>query len=110
METNKVLGMIGLAAKAGKISFGREQVAEGAARKKISFVILAKDSSNRTKKEIQELCLQYHIICLEYGTIENLSKAIGKENKAIIGITSKRFSKEIEDKIMEGGVTNGKNE
>ena len=108
MGTNKVLGMIGLATKAGKVSFGREQVIEGIARKKVSLVILAQDSSNRTKQEIQELCLQHHVTCVEYETIENLSNAIGKGNKAILGITSKRFSREIEDKI-EGGVTNGKN-
>ena len=37
-------------------------------------------------------------------TIENLSKAIGKSNKAIIGIKDKNLAKEIQKKYDGGDV------
>ena len=42
MIDNKVLGLIGLAMKAGKISFGADSVEENIIKKKVKLVILSK--------------------------------------------------------------------
>lgn len=68
----------------------------------VKLVIIAEDSSERTKDKFRKMCEQFHIPIIEIGDIETLSKAIGKKNKAILGIQDVNLSKEIE-KINNGG-------
>ena len=103
---NKVLGLIGLSAKAGKIAFGAEQVEEFIEKNKTKLVIIAEDASSRTKENFEKLCKKKNLRVVTYQTIENLSKAIGKQNKAVIAILDKNLGEEIY-KIICGGVTIG---
>ena len=103
---NKVLGLIGLSAKAGKIAFGAEQVEEFIEKNKAKLVIIAEDASSRTKENFEKLCKKKNLRVVTYQTIENLSKAIGKQNKAVIAILDKNLGEEIY-KIICGGVTIG---
>ena len=76
---------------------------ENAIKKKIvKLVVVAEDSSNRTKDKFKRICGEFHIPIIEFADIETLSKTIGKNNKAIIGIQDINLSKEIE-KINNGG-------
>ena len=45
----RVLGMLGLAAKAGKITFGADSCKEAIMKNKVKLIILAQDASERTK-------------------------------------------------------------
>ncbi len=76
---------------------------ENAIKKKmVKLVVVAEDSSNRTKDKFKRICEEFHIPIIEFADIETLSKTIGKNNKAIIGIQDINLSKEIE-KINNGG-------
>jgi ribosomal protein L7Ae-like RNA K-turn-binding protein len=96
---NKVYGLLGLSARAGKISFGTEAVLEGIEKNKVKLVIIAEDTSEKTKKKIIESCKSSNIEYLIFGNIFSNSKAIGKVNKAIIGIIDKNFAEAIISKI-----------
>ena len=102
MINKKILGLIGLSAKAGKISFGSDSVEEQIKKKKIKLVIIAEDSSERTKDKFKKLSEDNDVSYIIVGKMEELSKAIGKSNKAIIGIKDLNLSKEIQ-KINNGG-------
>lgn len=102
MTDSKVLGLIGLCTKAGKVCFGRDACIDLIQKNKIRLVVVAVDASDRTKKDIKYICDNNNTKICFYGTIENLSKAIGKSNKAIIGIKEENFAKQIE-KIINGG-------
>ncbi len=102
MTNNKILGLIGLATRARKIAFGADSVELEIKKKKVKLIIIAEDSSERTKNKFRKLSEEYNIPIIEKETIETLSKAIGKDNKAIIGIEDINFSKEI-IKINNGG-------
>lgn len=99
---NKVLGLLGLARRAGKIAFGTESTIEVIEKKKTKLVIIAKDSSDRTKKNFKDLCEKYNVQIREIETIETLSKSIGQFNKAVYAIKDENFAKEI-IKIIDGG-------
>ncbi len=88
--------------KHGKISFGADSVENDIKKKMIKLVIVAEDSSNRTKDKFKRICENYDVPIIQFGNIEALSKAIGKNNKAIIGIKDVNLSKEIK-KINNGG-------
>ena len=102
MKNSKILGLIGLAARARKISFGADSVELEAQKRKVYLIILAQDSSERTKEKFQKISEKYNIPIIITQTIENLSKAIGKNNKAILGIGDINLAKEIQ-KINNGG-------
>ena len=74
-----------------------DAVIEGIEKNKIKLVLVANDTSEKSKKNIKYVCTNKHINVIELSTIEELSHAIGKKQKAIIGITDKNFS----DGILE---------
>lgn len=102
MKNNKILGLIGLAARARKISFGADSVELQSQKKKVYLIILAQNSSERTKEKFQKISEKYNIPIIVTESIETLSKAIGKNNKAILGVEDINLSKEIQ-KIYNGG-------
>ncbi len=106
MINKKIFGLLGLSSKAGKIVFGTDACIEAIKRKKVSLVIVANDSSERTKNNFNIICRQYDIPLYNFGTIEELSNAIGKINKAVIGVINKNFSRELK-KLLNGGEVNG---
>lgn len=77
----------------GKVISGMDAVCEGVERKKVKLVVVATDTSEKSKKNIKYVCTNNEINVIEFSTIEELSHVIGKKNKAIIGITDKNFSK-----------------
>ena len=108
MINNKILGLIGLAARARKVCFGADSVEEKTKKGKVKLLIIAEDASNRTKDKFIKLANEKNIPIIIKEKIETLSKAIGKSNKAIIGIEDINLSNEIQ-KINNGGEAIGKN-
>lgn len=104
MINNKVLGLIGLAMKAGKVSFGADSVEESIMRKKVKLVIISKESSERTKNKFKEICEKNKLPVIIDWDIESLSNAIGKNNKAILGIKDANFAESILKKYNGGDV------
>lgn len=96
MINKKILGLIGLSARARKICYGADSVEEQLKKRKVYLVIVAEDSSDRTKNKFTRLCEKYNVPIIIAGEIEEISKAIGKSNKAIIGIEEINLSKEIQ--------------
>lgn len=88
--------------KSGNLVCGMDACIEFANKKKIYCIIVAIDSSQRTKDKIKKIGQENHIPVYEYEIIENLSKSIGKRNKAIIGIKDKNLSLQIEKNINGG--------
>lgn len=102
MTNKKILGLLGLCTKAGDICFGTDACIDLILRKKVKLIIVAQDAAERTKRNLEFVCKENDIKIIFLGTIEEISKAIGKDNKAVIGIKNKNFALEIE-KIINGG-------
>lgn len=102
-QNKRILGMLGISAKAGKIVCGTDATVEDIERHKVSLVIVAENASEKTKKNMKYICDKNGVTILEFGNIDEISKTIGKNNKAIIGIKSKSLSKEVEKLIKENG-------
>ena len=102
MVNNKIWGIVGLAARAIKICFGADSVEQEIKKKKVMLVLIAQDSSDRTKTKFQNLCKENNVESLIIGDIDTLSKSIGKQNKAIVGIKEENLAKQI-IKVNYGG-------
>ena len=81
---DKVYGILGIAAKAGKIISGFDSIQESAKKRQVNLIIVAKEASEKTQKEIRFICDKYGIPLIIFGSIEENSHAIGKKNRAII--------------------------
>lgn len=97
----KVLGLLGLASRARKISLGADGTEQAIEKNKTKLVIVAEDASDRTKRKFTNKCNQYDIPIIIYGKIDEISNAIGKKNKAVLGLEDNNLAKEI-DKIIRG--------
>jgi len=102
LKINKIYGLLGLARRAGQVSFGTESCKETIQKGKAKLIIVAGNSSDRLKKNFEIICINHNIQIRTIGTIEDLSKSIGQVNKAVIAIKDENFSREI-IKNIDGG-------
>ena len=105
---NKVYGLLGLCSRAGKIVSGMEAVSDEVRRNKVKLLIVSEDASKKTIENIKYLAEKKNVKMVVIGNIENNSKAIGKENRAIIGVKDKNIADGI-IKIIYGGEAFGEN-
>lgn len=102
MIDNKVYGLLGLATKAGKIAFGTDSCLDMISKRKVKLIIVAEDSAQRTIDNFKDKCIQKDIDFYIFGKKDDLSKAIGKLNKTVIGVKDKNLAGAIK-KILDGG-------
>lgn len=96
------MGLLGLCAKAGKLTYGTDACIELIEKKKAKLIIVATDAVARTKRNFEFICNKNNTKICFYGEIESLSHAIGKRNKAVICIKEENFANQIL-KIINGG-------
>ena len=101
MMNNKALSMIGLAAKAGRLSSGETAVENAIKSYNAYLVIVAEDASDNTKKKFEDMCNYRDIRIIHFSTKEELGKVLGKEYRATIAVTDENFAKGIEEKIFD---------
>ena len=99
MKPDKVLSMLGLAAKAGAVASGEFSTEKSVKEGKAFLVIVAEDSSDNTKKHFRDMTTYYEVPMYEYSNKEMLGHAIGKEFRASLAINNENFATNIEDKI-----------
>ena len=107
MLINKVYGLMGLCARSGKIVSGMDAVCDDLKRNKVKLLIVAEDASEKTVQQIRYLAEKKKVPVMVMGKMADNSKAIGKENRAIIGIKDKNISEGI--KKICGGEAFGQN-
>ncbi|XMB71959.1 ribosomal L7Ae/L30e/S12e/Gadd45 family protein [Mycoplasmatota bacterium WC30] len=93
MIKNRVLQNLGLCKKAKKLVSGEEFVLEQIKTNKAYIVFLANDAGKNTTKRITDKSSFYEVRLNTDFSTEELNKAIGTENRKVIAITDKNFSK-----------------
>ncbi|MBR7132372.1 MAG: ribosomal L7Ae/L30e/S12e/Gadd45 family protein [Clostridia bacterium] len=78
---DKILTLLGFAAKAGKLSYGFDTTVTAIKKGKSGLVLTACDISEKSKKEIEFFATQRTVpyIVLKDTDIEALSKAVGRK-------------------------------
>lgn len=76
----KLLNMLGLAMKAGRLAFGTDRVTDAVrSGRSVRLVITASDISDNTGKRVRNCCEYYQTECLgSEATGEEIGRAIGK--------------------------------
>ena len=94
---NKTLNLLGLAARARKITLGADFVIKMISKSSHNLVFLASDAGKNITEKIINKTDTYGGKIIRSYTTDELSKAIGKENRNVILVTDKGFI----DKFIE---------
>lgn len=101
--TDRVLSMLGLATKAGKIVSGEFSVEKSVKSGMSEMVIVTEDASDNTKKMFTNMCTFYHVPIFFYGTKETMGNAMGKQCRVSVSIQDGGFAKAIQ-KLLQNQV------
>ena len=97
MLNKEINGLLGLANISKNIITG-EKVIETIRNQRAKLIIIAEDASDNTKKKYQDKCSYYNIPYMSIGTVDELSHAIGKNNRVVLAIMDANFAKKILEK------------
>jgi len=95
MNKDQVLNLLGLCQKAQKLVSGESFSLEKIKGKAAKLVFLASDAGVNTNKRVRDKSLFYNVEVIDSFTTEELSRAIGKNNRKVIAITDKRFAEQM---------------
>jgi ribosomal protein L7Ae-like RNA K-turn-binding protein len=95
----RILTLMQFARKAGKLVSGYSACERAMHKKEIELLILAADSSERTRDKMKKLALSAGIsgAVIETGSQQEISSALGLSVTGVFGIIDKNFA----GKIME---------
>jgi ribosomal protein L7Ae-like RNA K-turn-binding protein len=99
MENRKFASLLSLSAKAGFLRTG-EEVAERLLKGgEAELVIVAQDASDNTKKKFVNKCFFYEKPVRVFGERDEMSRCVGKRNRAVYVITDSGFAVRLLDLI-----------
>ncbi|MFZ3587880.1 YlxQ family RNA-binding protein [Bacillus sp. DJP31] len=93
--------LLGLAARARKITTGEELVVKDIQRNKVMLVLLSSDASKNTEKKITDKCTYYNIPLRRVEDRYELGQAIGKDSRVVVGIQDEGFAKKLDTLLEE---------
>ena len=101
LKGNKVLSLLGLAKRAGKVVSGEFSTEAAVKSAKAYQVVVSEEASANTKKKFQNMCTYYEVPIYFYGNKEELGRCIGQEFRASLAVTDPGFvdaiRKQLED-------------
>ena len=99
---DKLLNLIGLAKKAGKLEVGEEPVGAAARSKHARLILIASDAAENTRRRAKHFGDAGECICIEIpATKEALGKALGRTSCALLALTDIGFAEAIAKKLAE---------
>ncbi|MBO4703131.1 MAG: ribosomal L7Ae/L30e/S12e/Gadd45 family protein [Lachnospiraceae bacterium] len=106
MNNDKVLSLLGLAKKAGKLKGGEYCVETEVKKGRAKLVIVAEDASDNTKKSYTDMCSFKKVPVIFYGNKDNLGKCIGCEERAAVVLTDEGFANAVNKQISQKDIKN----
>lgn len=100
---DSVLGMIGMAKRAGKISSGAEIAEADIRHGKSKLIIIAGDISENGRKSVTDACKYRNIKFIEYADKEKLGQYTGGGARTVISVNDRGFAQAIFKKYTETG-------
>jgi ribosomal protein L7Ae-like RNA K-turn-binding protein len=99
----KVLSLLGLAQAAGKVVSGDVATFEALRQHRVKLLIIAVDASSRTKKRFVIAAKSEAVPYLELANMAELGKAIGKPDRAVIGVVDAGFARSLARSMPDSG-------
>ncbi|MBQ7951088.1 MAG: ribosomal L7Ae/L30e/S12e/Gadd45 family protein [Clostridia bacterium] len=91
---DKILRFIGLARKAGELTYGQTAVATEIKKRHSKLILFASDLNEKTKQNILKDCKSLKTLTLPY-TMEEIGYAIGTKPTGVLSVNHENFRKGI---------------
>ena len=98
---DRVLSMIGIAAKSGNVVSGEFSTEKAVKTGSAFLVIVSEEASENTKKHFTDMTSFYEVPIYFYGDKESLGRAIDKEFRASLAIVDENLAKAVETKLLQ---------
>ena len=114
LKQNKIFSLLGLAAKGRNLVSGEFQTMEAIRSQSAYLILVALDASDNTKKLFHDKSSYCEIPVYDYGTKDDLGRAIGKDLRSSLGVCEEGLAnaiiKQLEiEQNAAGGRNGGKN-
>jgi len=86
LKQNKVLSLLGIAAKGHNLVSGEFQTLEAIKKGSAMLIIIAEDASDNTRKLFSDKSSYYGVPFKFFGTRAELGSAIGKDLRSSVGV------------------------
>ena len=94
-NSKKILNLLGLATKAGKIASGEFAAEKAVKSGKAHLVIVSEEASDNTRKMFTNMCTYYKVPIYFFGKKSEIGHAMGKEMRASLVILDAGFAKAV---------------
>jgi ribosomal protein L7Ae-like RNA K-turn-binding protein len=99
MLPNEIIGLLGLAQRAGKVIIGTTAVSHEIRRSRETLLIFATDFSPSTKARLlAQAAIRPHI--MEFGTMQEWGAFFGRQRVGVIAVTDKHFMAGLRQKLI----------
>ena len=99
VKPDRVLSMLGIAAKAGKVVSGEFATENAVKAGKAFLVVTAADASDNTSKKFRDMTDFYRVPLVVYGTKETLGGCIGKDYRSSLAVTDEKLAEAVQQKM-----------
>lgn len=99
MDYKKILSLLGLATKAGKVASGEFMTEKAVKEGRAAMVVVADDASDNTKKMFTNMCTYYKVPLCFFCKKDELGHATGKGQRASLALTDAGFAKAVEKQM-----------
>lgn len=101
MKNDKILSMLGIARKAGKLACGQAAVENAVKSGRASAVIVAADASHNTQKLFINMCEFYNVPYYIYSGKDEIGHAIGREFCASAAVLDGGLANALNNKFID---------
>lgn len=95
-ERNKVLSLLGLAARSRNVVSGGFATENAVKSGKAYMVIVSEDASENTEKKFRNMCEFYKVPYYRFGMMESLGHSMGKQDRTSLAVTDSGFADSIQ--------------
>lgn len=103
MNNQRIYQLIGLCQKGRMLVSGEFAVKQAVLDQQVHLVVVATDASQNTTKLFTDKCAYRSIECLSWSTKTELGRILGREARAVIGVTDQKLAEKIRDMIKSDG-------
>lgn len=104
MIPKSLAALLGLCQRAGQVASGELATEQALKRRKAALLLVATDTSERTRNRYLHLARTAGVPCYLVGSIDELGSAVGKPRRAALAILSTDFAKGIQGMIAKEGI------
>ena len=101
MKQDKVLSLLGLSRRAGKLISGADLTVEAVRRGVCHLVVIAGDASAGSRKRIEDKCRYRNVPFVVYADRETLGACLGQNGRSCAAVCDRGLAEAIQKQIKD---------